>query len=331
MTAKVDELLAELAASEDDVSWETLADAWIVFGAQPVDAGFVALAGNDIAARAVCHLAEGATSPLAEASSRFLAQLVAARGRDQLSDWIDRCRDQLDAAQLDAAVVTLNAALAQWAEGQDHAAVIAGARSWRVLLDRVTEDLVPDVLLDAAADVAAHHPDLEADASRLRALLAVVAKRNVIVHGIAGQPRHVMDVDDYADSISRQARIAGEAIATIWDEPMLEPHAAAVALGVKPSNREKVRSYRDRSWLLGLPHGRGYVYPAFQFDPRRKDVHTEVREANMLLRASEDPWGVASWWISLNARLGARPCDLVGTPRAGTLVEVAGAVVEPVG
>jgi hypothetical protein len=112
---------------------------------------------------------------------------------------------------------------------------------------------------------------------------------------------------------------------------MLKPGAAAVALGAKPSNRERVRVYRERNWPLGLPKGRGYVYPHFQFDPMTLDVRVEVREVNELLRAGSDPWGVASWWISTNDRLNARPIDLVGTSRAGAVTLAAQALLEPVG
>ena len=128
-----------------------------------------------------------------------------------------------------------------------------------------------------------------------------------------------------------QAQVQGEAIRTIWREPMLEPRDAALALGANRTNREKVRRYRERSWLLGLPGARGYLYPAFQFDPRRRDVFTEVRAVNERLEAASDPWGVASWWVSRHARLGARPVDLVGTDRADDLATVAEAVIEPIG
>jgi hypothetical protein len=201
-----------------------------------------------------------------------------------------------------------------------------------LLAQPLSQDLEPDLVLDAAAEVAAHHPDLEATEERIRTLLAVVAKRNEIVHGLAGQPRQVLDVDDLTDSTLRQARLAGEAIATIWEERMLEPRAAAEALSAKATNREKVRSYRERSWLLGLPRDRSYLYPAFQFDPRKRELYSEVRQVNELLDAAADPWGLASWWVSPNDRLGgARPLDLVGTARAEEVIQAAQAVVEPIG
>lgn len=117
----------------------------------------------------------------------------------------------------------------------------------------------------------------------------------------------------------------------IWDEPMLGPRDAALALRAKGENRERVRRYRERSWLLGLLSGRGYRYPGFQFDADRRDVAPEVRTVNEELDAAGDPWGVASWWVSCNDRLGERPRDLVGTARAGELGEAAGALTLPLG
>ena len=138
-------------------------------------------------------------------------------------------------------------------------------------------------------------------------------------------------LDEVEQTVLLQAQIQGEAIRTIWREPMLEPRDAALALGANRTNREKVRRYRERSWLLGLPSGRGFLFPAFQFDSERRDVFPEVRAVNERLEAASDPWGVASWWISRHARLGARPVDLVGTDRADDLATVAEAVIEPIG
>ena len=128
-----------------------------------------------------------------------------------------------------------------------------------------------------------------------------------------------------------RAQIEGEALRAIWDEPMLGPRDAALALGAKRENHERVRCYRERSWLLGLPSGRGYRYPAFQFDADRRDVAPEVRTVNEQLDAAGDPWGVAFWWVSRNDRLGAQPRELVGTARAGELAAAASALTEPLG
>ena len=184
-------------------------------------------------------------------------------------------------------------------------------------------------LLDAAASLAARHHALEGDESQLRGWLALLALQSDLAMQLGGEPRRVLD--EVGQTVMAQARLRGEAIQTIWEEPMLEPRDAAVALGAKKTNREKVRQYRGRSWLLGLPSGRGYLYPAFQFDPQRRNVFGEVRAVNERLEAERDPWGVASWWISTNGRLGGRPVEFVGTDRSDDLVAVAGTVTELVG
>ena len=186
----------------------------------------------------------------------------------------------------------------------------------------------PD-LLDAAASLAARHQSLQGDESQLRSWLTLLTLRTDLARQIGGEPHRVLH--ETGLNVMTQAKTSGEAIQTIWREPMLESRDAAVALGAKPTNREKVRQYRERSWLLGLPSGRGFVYPAFQFDPERRDAFPEVRAVNQRLSAASDPWGVASWWISRHARLSARPVDLVGTGRADDLVAVAEAIIEPVG
>jgi hypothetical protein len=330
MATKAEALLAELMR-DPEAGPDDLADAWIVFGAKFTNPVFLALANDRIAVRAVYHVIEPKRSPLREASETFLSQLVMSRGSDKLAPWVRACRAYLEIDDLDRAVMAVSRSLERWS-GSHAETVTHARRSWRILFDSLSQDLEPDLVLDAAAEVAAHHPDLEATEDRVRTLLAVVAKRNEIVHGLAGQPRQVLDVDDLTDSTLRQARLAGEAIATIWEERMLEPRAAAEALSAKATNREKVRSYRERSWLLGLPRDRSYLYPAFQFDPRKRELYPEVRQVNELLDAAADPWGLASWWVSPNDRLGgARPLDLVGTARAEEVIRAAQAVVEPIG
>ena len=204
-----------------------------------------------------------------------------------------------------------------------------GRQSWvleQVAAAGLTEE---SELLDAAVSLAARHPALEDDESRLRSWLMLITLRSDLVRQLGGEPRRVLD--EAGRTVMAQARLQGEATQTIWREPMLEPRHAAAALGAKETNREKVRQHRERSWLLGLPFGRGYLYPAFQFDPERRDVYVEVRAVNERLEAAGDPWGVASWWISRHARLDARPADLVGTDRADDLIAVADAATELVG
>ena len=184
-------------------------------------------------------------------------------------------------------------------------------------------------LLDAAASLAARHRGLVGYEARLRGLLGLLTLRGDLARRLGGDPHQVFD--NLEQVMTAGAKLQGEAIRTIWREPMLKPKDAAEALGARPTNREKVRRLREGSSLLGLPHGNRYLYPAFQFDLQRRDVFAEVRTVNERLDACLDPWGVASWWVSRNARLGKRPADLVGTDRANSLAAASQAVVEPLG
>lgn len=184
-------------------------------------------------------------------------------------------------------------------------------------------------LLDAAASFAACHNALKGQEDRLRGFLGLLTLRCASASELGAEPRQVFD--SLERMVTESAQLEGEAIRTIWREPMLKPAAAAVALGAKAANREKVRRLRLRSALLGLPHGNGFLYPAFQFDTRRCDIFPEVRAVNHRLGSDEDPWGVASWWVSQHSRLRARPVDLVGTDRAGDLAAVAATMVEALG
>ena len=203
--------------------------------------------------------------------------------------------------------------------------------SWEDIWDDVVA-VVPTegaAVLDAAASLASRHQALREYGPRLRYWLALLTLRTDVVRVLGGEPRRV--IDEAAQTIMAQASIQGEAIRAIWSEPMLEPKDAAVALGAKATNREKVRRLREGSHLLGLPSGARFLYPAFQFDALRREVFPYVRAVNERLGAADDPWGVASWWVSRNARVDARPVDLVETGRADDLVLLAGAVTGPVG
>lgn len=207
---------------------------------------------------------------------------------------------RLDTSELAAALAAV-AEQCHW----DHADVV----------DAVAAALAPSdaELLDAAATLAARHRALTGRIADLRSLLALVAVQRDLEAELAGGPRNV--IDDVEQKLMNRTRWRAGAMSAIWLEPMLEAGVAAVALGAKPSNREKTRQYRGRSWLLGLLGARGYLFPEFQFDPRRREVYPAVRAVNEMLDAAGDPWGVASWWFSPHAGLGARPADLVGGHR----------------
>lgn len=322
------EVVEQLASGEDEPPRDVLSDLWIVLGSKLHETAWIGLADVDVAARAVDHATRADNDALASASLTFLRNLL-------VHSWgaeprvVGASRDVASPAEVLAGA---SAALAS--ADREHGLVVGtrGTGKSSLMVRFLARDLSPDETLSAAAELASHHPGLANETPAIvRAVLATLAHRDPLTDEVAGGPRWLVGADDVADSILSQARIAGEAIASIWEHQMYKASAAAVALGAKPSNREKVRVYRERSWLLGLPHGRGFVYPSFQFDVTARDVSVEVREVNQTLGAASDPWGVASWWVSPNDRLASSPLDLVGTDRAPEIVKAAQAVLEPVG
>ena len=142
----------------------------------------------------------------------------------------------------------------------------------------------------------------------------------------------VIDEEHPADAVLKQARIEGEAHRAVLAEEMPTSCVVGGRLGSKAKNpRELARSLRERSELLGVPSRRGYLYPSWQIDTSRQRIHPEVVEVNQLLDAAGDPWGVASWWISEDGGLQARPMDLVGTPDGERVVAAARALVDDAG
>lgn len=143
-----------------------------------------------------------------------------------------------------------------------------------------------------------------------------------------GSPLAADDVEDAytPDDLLRIGRVRGQAEAAILREPMLDAGDVARILGSRSRNpREFARALRARGEALALRWGSRYRFPEFQFDMERGEVRPVVAEANRLLGAADDPWGVASFWFTEDERLGARPADLAG---AGTRTEDLRAAVQ---
>ncbi|MDP2183803.1 MAG: hypothetical protein Q8K99_14730 [Actinomycetota bacterium] len=137
-----------------------------------------------------------------------------------------------------------------------------------------------------------------------------------------------------AAEVARENLVREAARRRVFDEPMMEADSVARALGSRSVNLSQYANLRRRRGeILGLPVANHYMFPAFQIDADRRRVLPVVAEVNRLLGAAKDPWGVASWWFSDNARLGgARPADLaVDDSRAAEVLRVAHAVLAPVG
>lgn len=146
------------------------------------------------------------------------------------------------------------------------------------------------------------------------------------VERLSGGPTRVREAIDDAFT---DLRIRTEARRAVLDVPMLRSGGVAAALGLRGVNtREAASDLRRRGVLLGVAPSastRSYLYPSFQLDPVERRVVPVVAAVNRHLGALEDPWGVASWWVSPHPRLsGNAPMDLVGTDRVGDLLVLAG-------
>lgn|SRR5574340_585618 len=148
-------------------------------------------------------------------------------------------------------------------------------------------------------------PELQIVQSKVTTLLTLAPTLTDRAHGAQIGTRLV-------DDAVEEATIESAARAHLLDHPMLTAGQVAEALHRSASDRSVASRLRREGEIVGVPVGNSYRYPAFQFDETTASVRPEVAEVNALLGAHEDPWGVASWWLSPSARLpeGHCPADL---------------------
>jgi hypothetical protein len=94
-----------------------------------------------------------------------------------------------------------------------------------------------------------------------------------------------------------------------------------VVLGLRPDEAflDLPSRYRTPS-MVGELRRSIRLIPAFQFasaDTSQRQLNTReiAARVNQILDASNDPWGAASWWATMNAWLRAAPVTLIGTER----------------
>ena len=149
------------------------------------------------------------------------------------------------------------------------------------------------------------------------------------------QTARLNDLEDAStpDDVLRVARVRGQAEAAILAEPMFDSAEVAHAMGSQSTNaREFARQLRQQAGVLALSLRNRFVFPAFQFDVARRRLWPVSDEINRDLGAADDPWGVASFWFTVDPRLGARPADLVGDEeRAGDLRAAVARELAPIG
>lgn len=202
----------------------------------------------------------------------------------------------------------------------------------RVISER--DDIRPDTWRRLVSYMLASSERFPGVASAVESILRVAGSAPRLIDDLAGSPDVREDPEEIttADDLLGIARVRGEARAAIFDRAMLSSASVAKAVGLPPSNREAARSLRNRGEAIGLPHRGGYVYPAFQFDPRRHRVWPVVARVNAILDAGHDPWGVAAWWFTVDPGLGGEPSQLVtDRGREADVIASAEAILEPIG
>jgi hypothetical protein len=152
-------------------------------------------------------------------------------------------------------------------------------------------------------------------------LLRAVMSEEENVTALAGDARNVLDVD----SVMTDIALRSAARSAVLNTPMLDSRGVGVALGMKGKNlREAASDLRRKGAVLGVKVGQRYLYPVFQFDLLERRLWPVVATVNQTLDAQNDPWAVASWWISKNPGVGWHaPMDLVGTPKQEDILAVA--------
>ena len=138
-----------------------------------------------------------------------------------------------------------------------------------------------------------------------------------------------------AERMTRVAVAHDTALAELLEQPFFDSEAASYALGSDSTTnpRRAASDHRRAGKLLGLPRGRTFVYPQFQFELAARRLHPVVAEVNQLLGAATDPLGVASWWATPNDALDAQaPMAAIEDPEFVHLItQAATAAAEPVG
>jgi hypothetical protein len=152
-------------------------------------------------------------------------------------------------------------------------------------------------------------------ADEVSGYLTLVGDRDRHVEELAGRPQLV-------ETESLRQTYAGLFHRRMFETvPMLTAASIAELLGPVNDVRGYTKRLRDSSTVIALKRGNAYLYPAFQFDADRHQIHPTVSGVNEALGAARDPWGALAWWTTPNPRWKQRvPVDHLDDQRLLTLV-----------
>lgn len=163
-------------------------------------------------------------------------------------------------------------------------------------------------LVDLVAEEISRRPNLRPVRDDVTALLAMSPTLAL---------QHERAVTNPAAAAVARTRIVTDAIGAIVDDhEMLDSTAVSRVLGRAATSRNTASRLGASGAVVALPVSGHKLYPAFQFDPARRQVRPIVAEINRRLGAKDDPWGVASWWLN--------PTAFADDPRSPAELAVAG-------
>jgi hypothetical protein len=145
-------------------------------------------------------------------------------------------------------------------------------------------------------------------ADRLGPSSVRVAARRVTLTGLAGgetEPAFLYAVDEGVP--------APVVLAEADDVLAFDPAEAFLELPPALRTWETVEQLLHSTRLVP-----GFQLPTWSGE--RAVERETAAEVNVILGARDDPWGAASWWVTVNAWLTARPIDLLNTSRAPEIV-----------
>ncbi|MFD4183090.1 hypothetical protein [Rhodococcus sp. NPDC058514] len=180
--------------------------------------------------------------------------------------------------------------------------------------------------LTAVGGAVSDHDLIELIRSELasRPSLSLVAGRvsHLLLAGQVDGDDPILDLIDPGNVLDEKT-VMRDAVEYILSFPHLS--AGEVAVKYRKSWANPSDALRKRAGqIIGLKQGRRYRYPEFQFS-LPEDATELVHRSNIALGAEDDPWGVASWWLTPNpAAVGRKsPVELL---EAGDLDQAAALV-----
>jgi len=211
-----------------------------------------------------------------------------------------------------------------------HSATVEWSDILRSLAETTDEAERERLFADFVAEYARTLPSAGRHWSSIVSLIRSVQLAESLTEQLAGEPRTLIDevelprFDDAA--VLAESALRAGVRSRVYETELLTAAAVSRLLGSTSKNPRQLANRRRASGqLLGVPHRNQYLYPSFQVDAEHMRLRDAAVDVNVLLGAANDPWGVASWWLAPNGRIGGvAPADLLGNEeREPEIVELA--------